>query len=376
MFDEATIRDYEERVTDAVDRSKGVLDEAVADANALLPSFRTIRPRQQQMVSLASDGGQSRIEINPFNLFVVRVVDSNSVPIMSEVVIPGEDTRILSQEQFNPDGTARTPLGVLMRDLGVTTLSGLTPMIPDLPDTNGWVVVFRDLCEWAALYERLVYSTPTASTVYVKDGLLRTKIFRERLFIDMSEKIAAAIDRWKEERRVTVSLAGVAKHTEIAEHYRLAFALIGGLPLGYPVWAQIPLDVQRRVYTWPEYVREPDDVRPGTEDPKFNIGAMHFVRFGPGEHDRIWTVDVLHSRREVAEDVIAALTHDATDGFPIPHYPVSLQQADEFAQVAGLDRDILTDLMKEAIRRHLPAGRDYILDALQMESDIVARRYG
>lgn len=376
MFDEATIDTYRDRISDAVDGARAELDEALADARQLVGRFHTLRPRAQQMVSLASDGGHSRIEVNPFNLFVVRVVDSNGNEIMSGVVAPHEDTRELSRQQFDAVGEPITAIGVLMRDLGVAKISELTPMIKDEPDSNGWVIVYRDLCEWAALYERLVYDTPTASTVYVKDGLLRTKIFRDDLLIQIGSRVNAAIEHWWQERRVRVSLAGVAKHSEIAEYYRLAFAVVGGLPPGYPLWTDIPLDVQRKVYTWPEYVREPDDVRPGIEDPKFNIGAMHFVRFGPGEGDRLWTVDVLHHQRHHFEEVVSALVADAQDGFPIAHYPLSLQRADEFAQVAGFDRELLTELMKDEIRSRLPEGRGFVLDAMQLDVDVTARRYG
>jgi hypothetical protein len=376
MLDEDAIDEYRARIDEAVDASRGVLDEALADASGLVGDFKTLRPRAQQMVSLASDGGHSRIEVNPFNLFVVRVVDSNGNQIMADVVVPHMDTRELSRDQFDSAGAPQTPLGYLMRDLDVKFLSQLTPMIKDVPDTNGWVIVYRDLCEWAALYHRLVYDTPTAPTVYVKDGLLRTKIFAGALLIEMGKKIEEACDRWYRERNVRVSLAGVAKHTEISEHYRLAFGIVGGLPVGYPVWAPIPLTLQEKVYTWPEYVREPDDLRAGIEDPKFNIGAMHFVRFGPGEGDRLWTADVLHSQRHHAEEVIAALTADAQDGFPVAHYPLSLQKADEFAQVAGFDRELLTEFMKDAIRERLPSGRDFILDAMQLDVDVASRRYG
>lgn len=377
MFDEETLRTYRSRIDAAVEQSRGVLDSAIAEISGLTSSFRAIRPRAQQMVSLASDGGHSRIDVNPFNLFVVRVVDSNSVEIMSEVVAPLMDTRELSTRQFQDDGVSpRTALGYLMRDLGVRVLSELTPMIPDRPETTGWVIVYRDLCEWAALYQRLVYDTPTAPTVYVKDGLLRTKIFRGTLFIQMYEKIKEAIETWKKTRKVRVSLAGVAKRTEIAAHYELALAVNGGTPAGYPAWVPIPLQMQEKVYQWKEYVREPEDLRPGVEEPKFNIGAMHFVRFGPGSGDRFWTVDVLSSQQSEAEDILAALAADARDGFPIPYYPLSLQKADEFAQVAGFDREILSDYMKDAVRLRLPTGRGHILDALYLDVDVAARRYG
>jgi hypothetical protein len=85
---------------------------------------------------------------------------------------------------------------------------------------------------------------------------------------------------------------------------------------------------------------------------------------------------VLHSQRHHAEEVVSALVADAQDGFPVAHYPLSLQKADEYAQVAGFDRDLLTELMKDAIRERLPSGRGFVLDAMQLEVDVTARRYG
>ena len=51
----------------------------------------------------------------------------------------------------------------MMKDLGVTTLTALSHMIPDGEKTRkephkvspSWVLVYRDLCEWAVLYERI-----------------------------------------------------------------------------------------------------------------------------------------------------------------------------------------------------------------------------
>lgn len=394
MIDEGSLREYQARLATAVGDSKHLLDEAVRDIETLSSEFRQLRPRAQQMVSLASDGGHSRIEINPFNLFIVRVVDSNGSEIMKEVVGPGQSTVDVSRAQFEQDSSGtlirdaegrpcpRTPLGFMMRDLDVEKLSQLTAMIQDEPDSNGWVVVFRDLCEWAALYHRLVYRVPTADTVFVKDGLLRTKIFSKEnaqhqgFLIRIGDLIDQAIARIFDETKVHIYLAGVAKHSEITAHYGLAFQCATPISVGYPIWAPIPLALQEKVYKWPEYYREPTDLQTSTESPKFNIGAMHFVRFGPEDGDRMWTVDVLHSQRDRADDVLSALAHDAQQGFPVPFYPMSLQKADEAAQVSGFDRDILNALMKEQIRRHLPPGRDHALDVLQMEVDITNRRYG
>jgi hypothetical protein len=376
MIEDHEIEIYRQRIDQAVQQSADAFDEATRQVQALQAQFREIYPQAQQMVSLASDGGHSRLEINPFNLFIVRVVDSNSVEIMREIVAADSNTVELSRQQFDENGKPATALGCLMHDLDTTRLSDLTPMIQDQPESNGWVVVYRELCEWAALYQRLLYDTPTAPTVYVKDGLLRTKIFRNDNLMKLYANVNEAIERVWTQRRVRISLAGVAKHTEIVQYYELAMASVGGLPGGYPAYAPVPMDMQEEVYVWPEYIREPDDLRPGHEDPKYNIGSMHFVRFGPADGDRIWTVDVLHSQRQHAHDVLSALAADAQAGFPVPHYPLSLQRADEYAQIAGFDREILSEFMKDSVRCQLPADRSHVLDALALDSDITQRRYG
>ena len=58
--------------------------------------------------------------------------------------------------------------------------------------------------------------------------------------------------------------------------------------------------MQKHVYRWDEYIRNPDDVDEDREDPKYNIGAMHFVRFGPRSGDPIWTIDLLESLRRIS----------------------------------------------------------------------------
>jgi hypothetical protein len=93
---------------------------------------------------------------------------------------------ILSAAQFNADGSPKTALGQMMADLGVKTLTDLSHMIPDGEKTRkephkvspSWVLVYRDLCEWAVLYERICYNKFATDTLIVRDGLLRSKLFR------------------------------------------------------------------------------------------------------------------------------------------------------------------------------------------------------
>ena len=90
-----------------------------------------------------------------------------------------------------------------MHDLGVTELHRLSHMIPTGEEVRNdphsvspsWVLVYRDLCEWAVLYERICYNTFATDTLLVRDGLLRSKLFRGEGFIRLRERIEQAVQR-------------------------------------------------------------------------------------------------------------------------------------------------------------------------------------
>ena len=78
---------------------------------------------------------------------------------------------------------------------------------------------------------------------------------------------------------------------------------------------------------------------------------MHFVRFGSrAACTPFGRVDLLHHQANQAQQIFGYLLADASAGFPIPFYPLSLQQADSHSRVADLDLDIIEDNLVDAIR--------------------------
>ena len=69
------------------------------------------------------------------------------------------------------------------------------------------------------------------------------------------------------------------------------------------------------------------------------------------------------------------LLADAKDGFPIPYYPLCLQKADEYAQVVGLDLDILQSEVMASIEEMIGDQRRNALDAFRLTPDFTGRRY-
>ena len=374
MFDPDRLPELKSLVREATRGDAGLLDEVMRDVTLLRHSVTTIQPRNINSISLvASDGGNNSLEFNPFSLQVVRVVDTFGDELFLDVVSPSTDTVALGQRHLDDPAS---PLGRLMRDLGVSALGQLSTMIPARPRSKAWPLVYRDLCEWAVLYDLICYERWGSDTLIVRDGLLRSKIFAEDQFVRIYGLLKASIEQTRRERKRGVFLVGLAKHSRVIERYRLAMAVEDVFPAGRPCYAQVPPELQVKVYDWPEYVRSPEDDQADKEKPKFNMGAMYLVRFGKQSYDPVWTVDLLHFQTARAQQIFGSLLTDAEIGFPVPCYPHCLQEADRYAQVVDLDLAIMQSAMEEAVREQIRADRRHVFDAQRLwPADPAAGRY-
>lgn len=386
MFDPTELPRIRAAVRDATVRDKWLLDGLRAEVRALSANVRPIRRRTTTSVSLvASDGGNNKLVFDPFHVQLVRVVDSYGQQLCLDAVTPRTDTDVLSAAQFGPDGVPRTALGQVMADLQISpaTLNQLSHMIPSGEQIRknpegvspSWVLVYRDLCEWAALYERICYREFATDTIFVRDGLLRSKLFRQELFIDFRRRIEAAILRIRHTMQRKVFLVGLAKRSKVLERYNLAIALERLFVPGAARYVRVPRELEANAYVWPEYARGIETEGGEGEAPKFVAGDMYFVRFGTKSADPIWTVDVLSSQASAADEVFGYLLADARDGFPIPFYPRSLQKAHEHAEIVGFDLDMLEQEVVSGVRDVLTDREIPFLEALCLQGDVTGRRY-
>jgi hypothetical protein len=375
MFEAAELPQLRKLIAHQVERDNEELNHLLAQLRAARGDVRSIKPRSATSIALmAADGGNNRVTFNPFYLQIVRIVDSAGKQLCLDVVSPSTDIDELSEQQFVSDANGKIkPLGRLMTALEVGGLKDLSHMMSG--KSASWVLVYRELCEWATLFDLICSRDFAQDTVVVYDGLLRCKKFRGDLFIQMYQKLRGRIDDvWRTERR-RLWLVGLAKSSQVLENYRLAMSLSGLFQRGSPCFVPVPYEMQKHVYRWDEYIRSPDDVDEDREDPKYNIGTMHFVRFGPRSGDPIWTIDLLESQRADAQVVFGYLLADAIAGFPVPFYPNCLQQADRYSRVADLDLDIVEDALVDAVRQQVGRERAPIIDELRLATDVAARRY-
>jgi len=379
------IEQCRESIRDCTRRDFSVLEELRTEIRPLRSRSIAIKPRSATAVSLvAADGGNNRLEYDPFMFHFVRVNDSYGKLLSLEIISPTTDTDLLSARQFDSDGNPVTDLGRLMSDLGLRKahLSELSPMIPrgDLIRTSpervsaSWVQVYRDLVEWAVLYRLIRDQRFATDTLIVRDGLLRSKIFARDLFIVMISKMEEAIKAIYERDRRKVFLVGIAKHSKVLQRYHLALSLEDVLPANAPRFVRIPEDLEAKAYVWDEWARGRETAEEGQEKPKFKAGQMYFVRFGSRSSDPIWTVDVLDSQKQYEQEIFGYLLQDAMDGFPIPYYPRCLQSAHEHASLTSFDMSILQREITESIREMLPESHKPLIDRVQLETENVARR--
>ncbi|AEJ44571.1 hypothetical protein [Alicyclobacillus acidocaldarius] len=360
------------------------LEKLCEDIRQLKREVRPIYRRSATTISLvASDGGDSQLQFDPFFLHVVRVVDSYGKQLCLDVLSPTTGTEELTRAQFAASGEPQTVLGVLMRDLGVRSLWELSPMIPRPEDIQwapervspSWIQVYRDLCEWAALYHMMVYGRFHADTLVVRDGYLRSKVFARDLFVQMCRRIEQAMERTYREDRRRVFLVGIAKRSKVLQRYHMAILLESLFPPGEPRFVRVPREIEVSVYRWDEYARGMEAGSEPGEAPKFVAGEMYFVRFGSHRDDPIWAVDVLPSHGPQAQEIMGYLLEDAIAGFPTPLYPRCLQRAHEQARIGGLDAELLQTFLVEAIRTLVPKDSVGIFDGMQLRYAQTERRF-
>jgi hypothetical protein len=300
---------------------RALLDGLRAEIRPLRGEVRRILPRSTTSISLVgADGGNNRLQFDPFLVQLVRVVDSSNNEYVLEAVTPTTSVAALSEKQFDGHGEPITALGEMMAYLGVRRLQDLSPMIrsndDDRPVSPSWVQVYRELVEWAILFWLMRKKDFATNTLLLYDGLLRSKVFAGDSFKRLLDGMHAGIDDHQRRSRRRLYLAGMAKHSKVLARYRLAMALEGILVTDFPAFVEVPRTIEEKAYVWSEYARGDDRVEADAEVNKYVGGKMFFVKFGSKRTDAIWPVDLFLPQVKDAQIILGHLLADALNGFP------------------------------------------------------------
>lgn len=339
-------------IAERINADKQLLDQLRTEIRRLKGQVRPITSRTATAISLvATDGGNNSLQFDPFVLQLIRVVDSSNNEYLLEAITPSTNIDHLSKRQFGPDGRPISPLGELMAFLGVGHLSELSNFIQSSNGDNvTWIKSYREIVEWATLFSILKNKDFATDTLIVFDGLLRTKHFAKDYFKRLREGIDGYIHHHRTQKRRRIYVVGIAKHSQILTRYRLAMALENILANDYPAYVEVPREIERLTYKWPEFAFEDDNEG---EINKFVGGKLFLVKFGRGRHDPIWPIDILTSQIQESSIILGYILADALSGFPVPYYPLCLQKAHENAALVGFDFDILQDQIFAALRQAL-----------------------
>lgn len=336
-------------------------------------NIKRIKPRRGTAISLVgTDGGNNRVAFDPFAVDLIRVVDSNDKQYCLEALTPNVTVEQLDARHFDDDGNPYTSLGRMLEALGCTSISGISSIIATKPELRSsiWAQIYRELIEWAVLFELVNQGPLHSDTVILFDGLLRSKKFDHGLFGDLHKLIDAAITKHYVDHRRRVFVVGIAKRNKFLLKYRLAMALEGVMRNTYASYVTVDDNLQLTAYKWDEIVTG------GGEGESFSAGQMFLVKFGSHSHDPIWAIEILKSQVTHASTVMGYLLADAQEGFPVPLYPMCLQRAHEKAALVGLDQDILQDEIVGVIRESLDSNERWLLDELSLQpSDLSSARY-
>lgn len=272
MIDPESIDALRCELASSIQGDRRVLDELREDVRPLKGQTRRIQPRSTTAISLVgTDGGNNKIEFDPFMVQLVRVVDSSNNEYCLEVVTPTTDRMAVNARHFDAAGAPKTALGQMLTKLlpaGERSIWNVTSMIPKPPEPGAkiepispsWVQVYRELTEWAVLLKLVSELQYGSDTVIIADGNLRSKVFKSELFVKYRQLLTDAIEGQKKNKR-NIYLAGISKGSKVLQRYRLAMGIEGVLRTDYPAYVEVPRELEEKSYVWGEYARGDEEGR-------------------------------------------------------------------------------------------------------------------
>jgi hypothetical protein len=292
-----------------------------------------IRPRATPrslpvIATVATDGGENRLSLEPIRLQIVRVADSLGEVYFEEFIAQSLKPEEILRFFFQSNERLQRFVAYLRLDRN--------QLLPQSDFQRSHLLsMLRELMEWAAL---LKLASQSPAKLLIRDGLLRSVMLTNRVFQRIREKFEALTAKHGH------VLVGVAKRSRVLNYLSVALGLNESLGGGEPAYLFIPPGLEREVapaqYRW-------IDGRA--------MGALHIARLDRGENVPLLPVDVAAWQRDRADEAMSLLHDSARGSFPVRGYPQALVQAHEHARLAGLEIEMLERMLLEEIVARDPA---------------------
>jgi hypothetical protein len=190
------------------------------------------------IATVATDGGENKLSLDPIRLQIIRVADSRGEIYFEDFVPQSLQPEEIVRFFFKSDPKLQRFLAYLevkweeLLPTGDFQRSHLLQML-------------RELMEWAAL---LQLASKSPSCLLIRDGLLRSVMLPKMVFAQMSQKF----------KMLTAThghlLVGISKRSQIVNYLTVAFGLNQSFAAGEPSYVRIPLDLEREAapprYSW------------------------------------------------------------------------------------------------------------------------------
>lgn len=218
-----------------------------------------------------------------------------------------------------------------------------------------------ELGEYACIFERL--TRPNSDPILVmKDGLLRTKIF----------KLAYKRRLWEILREhPTQRLVGVAKWSQVLNILGTALKLKKKIPSDRTGYIAIPPEIEQQAYQQPANYRF------------YPFGRLYLAKLS-SRSDLLVTLEIpydVETQRPIyppqdIEEIIGHLIKDAKASFPSIGYPQTIMRAHEKAVQVGIPASIWKDKIIDEILVQSPEIRKMLLEANTLREYVSKQQLG
>ena len=279
------------------------------------------------VATVATDGGENRLRLDPIRMQVLRVADSNGEIYFEDFVAQSLNPDEILRYFFQSDPRLQKFLDYLKVDW--------QELLPRSEfQKSQLLTMLRELMEWAALLK--LASQPPAKLL-IRDGLLRSILLPEVVFGKLRERFESFTQKHGH------LLVGVAKRSSVINYLSVAFGLSESFADARPAYLEIPANMEREAapsqYRW-------IDGR--------TMGQLFIARLDEGEGVPLMPVDIAAWQTNRVSESMALLHESARASFPIRGYPHALIRAHEHARLGGLEIEMLEHLLLKQIADREP----------------------
>jgi hypothetical protein len=294
----------------------------------LIPISSSNAKHMSIVATVATDGGENKLSLEPIQLQVIRVADSLGEVYFEDFVAQSLKPEEILRFFFQSNQRLQRFLTYLELDWG--------DLLPNSDFQRSQLLsMLRELMEWAALL-KLASQQPVK--ILIRDGLLRSVLLTDSVFKRLREKFQALTTRHGH------LLVGVAKRSRVLSYLSVALGLNESFRSGEPSYLAIPAELERQAspsqYRWI-----------GSRA----MGLLHIARLDRGDGVPLMPVDIAAWQQGRSEEAMSLLHESACASFPLRGYPQALVQAHEHARLGGLEIEMLESLLLQKVNERDPS---------------------